>query len=54
VLDFVIEQTAPLYWNDFIKLVYSTYPVVTQPRFLPLDLVKLALEYREAAPAEQT
>lgn len=45
ILDFVISKTAPLYWEDFIKLVYSTYPIVNKPRFSELDLVSLAKEY---------
>lgn len=47
ILDHVIQQTSGLYWNDFIKLVYATYPVRTQPRYTHLDLVKLAGEYRK-------
>lgn len=50
VLDHVIEVTAPKYWNDFIQLVYSTYPIVTQPRFAKLDLVALAQEYKADQP----
>lgn len=46
ILDHVIQETSLLYWNEFIKLVYSTYPMVTQERFAPLDLVTLANEYR--------
>ena len=46
VLDFVIESTSPLNWNEFVKLVYSTYPIVTQPRFSKLDLVAIAQRYR--------
>jgi hypothetical protein len=46
ILDHVIEETAPLYWNDFMKLVYSTYPIVTQERYTTLDLVELAKEYQ--------
>jgi len=45
ILDFVISKTAPLYWEDFINLVYSTYPIVNTPRFSELDLVSLAKEY---------
>jgi hypothetical protein len=45
IIDEVIEQTKDLYWNDFIRLVYSTYPVATQPRYRELDLVGLAREY---------
>lgn len=47
ILDHVIEETRRLTFNDFIKLVYSTYPIVTQPRYQPLDLVALAGEYEE-------
>jgi len=47
ILDFVIKSTAPKYWDEFIKLVYSTYPIVSQPRFSKLDLVKLARRYKE-------
>lgn len=45
ILDEVIEQTKALYWNDFIKLVYSTYPIVTQARYEDLDLPALATAY---------
>lgn len=46
ILDFVVAETAPLYWNQFIQLVYSTYPILTQPRFTPLALTDLASEYK--------
>jgi hypothetical protein len=48
ILDFVIAETAPLYWNQFMQLVYSTYPIVSQPRFTPLELAALASEYRDS------
>ena len=48
ILDFVIEETAPLYWNEFIQLVYSTYPIVSQPRFTPLELTTLASAYKDS------
>ncbi len=47
ILDFVIDSTKAKFWGDFINLVYSTYPVVTQDRYSELDLVKLAGEYKE-------
>ncbi len=50
LLDFVISSSASKNWDDFIKLVYSTYPIVTQERFSKLDLVKLAGEYQESIP----
>jgi len=45
ILDFVIDSTRSKYWDDFIRLVYSTYPIVSQPRFATLDLITLAKEY---------
>lgn len=47
VLDFVIDTVASKTWNDFIRLVYSTYPIVTQARHTKLNLVKLAKKYKE-------
>ncbi len=54
VLDHVIETTSKLYWNDFIALVYSTYPIRTEPRYSQLDLVALASEYRAKPPTVTT
>lgn len=48
ILDFVIEKTSPLYWDDFIRLVYSTYPIVKEKKLNLLDLNKLAREYKNA------
>lgn len=45
LIDYVIEVTQPMNWEEFIKLVYSTYPIMTQPKYSTLDLVKLAEEY---------
>ncbi|MEW4529404.1 Panacea domain-containing protein [Maioricimonas sp. JC845] len=50
VLDHVISTTKDLGWNDFIKLVYSTYPVVSSERYSQLDLVKKAREYAAPPP----
>ncbi|MBL0749787.1 Panacea domain-containing protein [Nocardioides baculatus] len=47
ILDHVIQETQRLGFNDFIKLVYSTYPIVTRARYHTLDLVELAGEYEE-------
>jgi hypothetical protein len=46
VLDYVIEITAPMYWDEFVQLVYSTWPILTQPRYETLDLVGLARRYK--------
>lgn len=45
ILDFVIDSTKSKFWGDFINLVYSTYPVVTQDKYSELNLVELAKEY---------
>ncbi|KAA0593961.1 hypothetical protein J2848_004127 [Azospirillum lipoferum] len=46
-LDFAIEKTKKLYWDDFIKLIYSTHPIASSPRYSTLDLVQKAKEYRK-------
>jgi len=46
ILDHVIEQTRRLTWDPFIKLVYSTYPVLSGTRGEKLDLLKAAQQYR--------
>lgn len=38
ILDKVIKETAPLYWDQFIKHVYSTPPISHSDRYQPLDL----------------
>ncbi len=47
ILEYVIEKTEQLNFNDFIELVYSTYPVVSSRRGDFFDLVKLAEEYEK-------
>ncbi len=46
ILGWVIDTSARKTWNDFIRLVYSTYPIMSQDRGTQLDLVDLALEYK--------
>ena len=46
ILDHVVQTCAPLYWNEFMRLVYSTYPVMTQPRYTVLELPQRASEYK--------
>lgn len=46
ILDFVIASTKSKNYEDFIKLVYSTYPVVSSSRYSDLDLVSMANEYK--------
>jgi hypothetical protein len=53
VLDHVINETQSLGWNEFIKLVYSTFPVIVSDRHQFMDLVSLARRYRrEMGPEE--
>lgn len=46
-LDHIIKVGSQRYWNDFIKLVYSTYPVSSSERYSSLDLETKADEYRK-------
>jgi len=54
-LKYVIKITKELYWDRFIKIVYSSYPVRVSERYTYLDLPKLAREFhaerRQAEPA---
>jgi hypothetical protein len=47
ILDFVMALTRPKNWDEFLNLVYSTYPIASQPRYSTLDLPALATEYRK-------
>ncbi len=42
VVESVVQETDPLYFNDFIHHVYSTYPVRNSNRYSVLDLPKMA------------
>jgi hypothetical protein len=42
----VIQATKEFDWDTFIRLVYSTYPIVNSPRYSHLDLVAKADEYK--------
>lgn len=44
-LDKIIESTASLNWNEFIQLVYSTYPIVSSERYSKLNLEEKAIEF---------
>lgn len=49
ILDFVIKATKDKNYEDFIKLVYSTYPVVSSSRYSDFDLVTMARDYKYLA-----
>jgi hypothetical protein len=46
-LDFVIEKTNKLNWNQFINLVYDTYPIKSNPKYTELNLVESSKKYKE-------
>ena len=50
ILDFVVETSEDKSWDQFIKLVYSTHPIVTQRRYARLNLVDLATDYERVKP----
>jgi hypothetical protein len=47
IADFVIDATKQKNYEDFIQLVYSTFPVISNDRYSDLDLVDLAKKYQE-------
>ena len=44
-LDYVINQTKDLAFEDFIQLVYSTYPIQVSNRYNYMDVVSLSRQY---------
>ena len=46
IIDFIIDKTNKYNFTDFINLVYSTYPIISQPQGSRLDLIELAHEYK--------
>jgi hypothetical protein len=45
-IDHIINISKTMYWKDFIKLVYSTYPITTSERYSFLNLIEKAKEYK--------
>lgn len=45
-IDHIINISEKLSWNDFIRLVYSTYPITSSERYSHLNLITKALEYK--------
>lgn len=46
VINFIINKTSPLNFNELINLVYSTYPIKSNPKYSNLDLVEEAKQYK--------
>lgn len=47
IIDFVINETTFLSWDNFIALVYSTHPIATSQRYSNLNLEEKAGEYNK-------
>ena len=47
ILDYIIDLTSKMYWNTFIKLVYSTYPITSSDRYTHLNLIEKAKDYEK-------
>ena len=47
IADFVIDATKQKNYEDFIKLIYSTFPIISNNRYSDLDLVEMADKYRD-------
>lgn len=45
-IDHVIKVTKDLSWDEFIHLVYSTYPIVASDKYRHLNLIDLANKYK--------
>lgn len=45
-IDHILEVTKEMDWDNFIKLVYSTFPIASSERYENLDLESLAKEYK--------
>jgi len=47
VLNHVVMYTSDLDRNGLTKLVYSTFPMLSRPRYAVFDMEKIAIEYTE-------
>jgi len=52
-LDHIISVSKKLYWDDFIKVVYSTHPIASSERYSVLDLLEKAQEYKKLKEVSQ-
>lgn len=50
ILDFVIGSAEKKDFAELTKLVYSTHPLITQPRYAKFDLLSLAKDYEKVKP----
>lgn len=47
ILKHVIATTKDLNWNQFIKLIYSTYPILSSDKYNIINLKEKAEEYKK-------
>ncbi len=47
ILNHVVRTTAKLPWPEFMKLVYSTFPILAGRKYETLNLVVLAQQYSQ-------
>lgn len=52
-VDHVLRVAGRLPDDEFVRLVRSTYPAITQPKYEPLNLPALAKKYREEFPVDE-
>lgn len=45
IIDYISDITKNMGYSEFLRLVYSTYPIIKSEKYNFLDLVKLANEY---------
>lgn len=46
IIDFITDITKDMGYNEFLRLVYSTYPIIKSDKYEILDLVELAKGYK--------
>jgi len=46
IINFIIDATKDLKWNEFINLIYSTYPVKTSEKHSYMNLIEFAKNYK--------
>lgn len=47
IIDHVIKETKDFSYDEFLKKVYSTYPILSQDRYTKLNLPALAKDYNK-------
>jgi len=45
--DFILENTYSMTWSEFIQLVFSSYPIISNSKNTQLDLSKDSLRFKQ-------